>query len=127
MNHLSNHGTGTDHADSLGECGATCITSIPTHRLSINKETPVELLSSGIKIYPNPSNGIFNIKLNSIKSNTEITLYDIAGKVVSREIVSSSTKSQNISIGSRELPSGIYILKIISNEESIIKKLIVRK
>jgi len=126
MKHLSNHGTGTDHADRLGECGATCITAITATRLSLNQETPVELLQE-IKVYPNPSNGIFNIKLNSIKSRTEITLYDIAGKVVSREIVSSSTKSQNISVGNSVLPSGFYILKIISNEESIIKKLIVRK
>jgi hypothetical protein len=126
MQHLSNHGVETNHGDTLGECGATCLSSTPTVGTLANQDIQVEQISEFL-VYPNPSNGIFNIKLKSVNSRTELTLFDVAGKVVSRETAASSSKSQNISIGHKALPAGIYILKIISTEESIVKKLIIKK
>ncbi|MFN0730263.1 T9SS type A sorting domain-containing protein [Polaribacter gochangensis] len=39
--------------------------------------------------------------------------------------MTSEAMSQNITIGNSNLPSGIYILKIVSKEETITTKLIV--
>ncbi len=126
MQHLLNHGAETNHGDTLGECGATCLSSTPTIGTVANQDIPVEQLSEFL-VYPNPSDGIFYIKLNSVNSRTELTLFDLTGKVVSQKTAASNSKSQNISMGHKTLPAGIYILKIISTEESIVKKLIIKK
>ena len=120
MKHLTLHGAGTSHGDSLGNCEATCVTSTPAPLA--NDETSI--IATSHLIYPNPSNGIFNIKLNNIKSDTEITLFNISGKLIATQRVSKNSKE--ISIGSKTLPTGLYILKIISSEETVIKRVVVK-
>ena len=127
MKHLTLHGAGTSHGDSLGNCNATCITS-ETKQAPIANDSE-ELLLSGleIQVYPNPSKGVFKIKIANLKAETQFNLFDVTGKLVARKITDSSNLSQSISIGDRNLPSGIYILKVISKEETITKKLIVSR
>ena len=122
MKHLTLHGAGTSHGDKLGNCEATCITSSITPAPLANDETSI--IATSHLIYPNPSNGVFNIKLNNIKSDTEITLFNISGKLIATQRVSKNSKE--ISIGSNTLPTGFYILKIISSEETVIKRVVVK-
>ena len=71
-------------------------------------------------IYPNPaSNGYVNITsfFSGVKT---VSVYDILGKKVMNTTISSSIL--NIS----ELKSGVYILKIIQNEISSTKKLVIK-
>lgn len=71
-------------------------------------------------IYPNPaSNGYVNITsfFSGVKT---VSVYDILGKKVMNTTISSSIL--NIS----ELKSGVYILKIIQNEISTTKKLVIK-
>lgn len=124
--HIANHGEETDHGDSLGPCNATCIQGdiilAPKSNTSDNL-----IITPEINIYPNPSKGIFEIKYSNLKEGTLFNLIDVTGKLIDQKSISSSDRSQNITIGNRNLPSGIYILRIISTEETITKKLIVNK
>jgi len=72
---------------------------------------------NGINIYPNPSNGIFNItgEFNS-NSNIIITVSDITGKVIL------NNKLNNVSILNQEIDlknndKGIYFIKINNNDK----------
>ena len=122
MKHLTLHGAGTSHGDKLGNCEATCVTSSITPPPVAEDETSI--IATSHLIYPNPSNGIFNIRLNNTKSDTEITLFNISGKLIATQRVSKNSKE--ISIGSKTLPTGFYILKIISSEETVIKRVVVK-
>jgi hypothetical protein len=126
MSHLSNHGVGTSHGDRLGGCEAMCISgdSTPT-TITQNEGNELEL-TIGTVVYPNPSNGKFSIKLENITSETELLLFDLSGKLIEQKIVS-PTSSSNISIDRRELSSGIYLLRIISNEKMTTKKIVIKK
>jgi hypothetical protein len=66
-------------------------------------------LSKNFNVYPNPSNGIFNIK--SEFNNTNYKIYDILGKEVANGILSIGNNSINIS----RYNDGIYILNIDLN------------
>ncbi len=57
-------------------------------------------------VYPNPSNGIFNIKNNSGKANT-VRVIDSMGK----ELKSFTTEGLYDSIDLSDLPNGMYLLK----------------
>jgi hypothetical protein len=80
------------------------------------KPIGVDNLSSKISIYPNPSNGTFNINTNS-KSVLEVI--DITGNVINNTIISGNT---TINI----YKSGIYFLRFSNEEGSLIRKVIVQ-
>ena len=71
------------------------------HERVFNKEV--------LSIYPNPANGILHIDLPEIPvENSSIQLYDIMGKFVFEEALSSKTNT----ILLPELPNGTYLLKV---------------
>jgi hypothetical protein len=81
-----------------------------------------------LQVYPNPSKGIFNIKLAIFNVDTEIYLFDTTGKLIARKSISKENNSGNmIAIGNNNLSSGIYLVKIITKNETVTKKVIVEK
>lgn len=87
--------------------------------LSIND---FNFLGNNISIYPNPSNGIFNIKMKSI-SDFRYDVLDITGKsIMSRMNINDNSFKVDLSNYSK----GIYFFKLYSGEGAITKKLIVQ-
>jgi hypothetical protein len=82
-------------------------------------KTTTELTSlNGIKIYPNPSNGVFNIDgLNANQQNV-IEIYTIDGKLIKQKKSNSVTEMIDIS----NQISGIYLLLIDNKAFKIIKQ-----
>lgn len=77
---------------------------------------------NNIAVYPNPSTGIFNIALGTFTPET-ITVYDLSGKVILTEenvTISDSNYSLNLS----NVATGIYFVKIASEEQSVVKRII---
>jgi hypothetical protein len=86
----------------------------------------IHLFEENLKVYPNPSKGIFNIKLTNLNVQTEIYLFDITGKLIARTSVSEENNSGSpIRIGNYNLSSGIYLVKIITKEGTVTKKVII--
>jgi hypothetical protein len=67
-----------------------------------------------IKIFPNPSTGIFNIDLSALKKKeTELTLYNVIGELISKEIVDTPFHELNLSNNTE----GMYLIKILNGDE----------
>jgi hypothetical protein len=77
-----------------------------------------------ISINPNPTNGISNLVFTNVsKSNISINLFDMTGKLVkniSNDIYSAG--EHNIELNSTELAKGIYIIKVLQNEQTYTSK-----
>jgi hypothetical protein len=73
------------------------------------------LAKDGIIIYPNPSNGQFTIDMGSIQENFMVTVYDMNGKVVFKEMYA-ETQKVNMSLN---VATGIYGLELSTNSEII--------
>ena len=59
---------------------------------------------------------------------TDILLFDYTGKLIERKSISKEISSENIiTIGNYNLASGFYLLKIITKNEIVTKKLIISK
>ena len=72
----------------------------------------LEIMNDLIKVYPNPSNGIFNVNLIS-KSDISLNIFDLSGRLVS----SNKLKNiKNIEVDISDKLSGTYILKLIIND-----------
>lgn len=83
---------------------------------------------SGLKVYPNPAiNDIFFDYVNqNINSDIEINLIDISGRIVHTEKIASNGNGEfakNIDVSG--LAKGIYILKVIAENEIINNKIII--
>ncbi len=88
------------------------ITSI--HELINNKQ---------LFIYPSPCNGILTIECKINEEETEIIITDAIGKIVKSQ--ESKVKNGIITLDVGDLKSGIYILQIRTEKETLSKKIII--
>lgn len=71
-----------------------------------------------LSVYPNPSNGIINIRLNPKAQSSIILLYDLQGRLLINQKATGETVSMNIG----SLNSGLYLLKVENQIIKIIKR-----
>lgn len=91
----------------------TNITGVTLSSSEINKS------KNSVNVYPNPTKGDVNIDADSkIKS---IEIYDTQGRIIKKQI---GINAQNTKIPIHNIASGIYIFKIITEKESVMKKII---
>ena len=94
-----------------------------TLNFAVKPCTGIEELTEGfvnMKIYPNPSNGIFDVKLNSVSENTHIEIYNGVGQLIHSELIQSEITSVNL----KAYSNGFYYIKIKNAEREEVKKLI---
>ena len=72
-----------------------------------------------ISIFPNPTVGVVNV--SGIAENAVITISDILGNIVQREV---AVKSDRAVVDIKGLISGIYLVKIESNGSTLTQKVI---
>ena len=71
-------------------------------------------------VYPNPTNGNFDIKFDTLKGENSVEIYSIYGE---KAFESMSNDKKILSISN--LKTGIYLIKVNQNENTIIKKLVI--
>ena len=75
-----------------------------------------------VAIYPNPSNGIFNIGFGNLSPN-KIEVYDISGKLILQKNSLEVTNNQtNIDLSNTS--TGVYFVKISTDNNTITKRII---
>lgn len=73
-------------------------------------ELPVD--DAKVKIYPNPSAGIVHFTFPKNKRVTEILIYDLQGKVVSRFIPEQGRSPRKSVMDLKNLKKGIYVVEV---------------
>ena len=72
-----------------------------------------------IKLYPNPTKGLFTVELNDLNNKT-IDIYDVMGKL----IFSQNTTSNKVQIDLSSYATGLYFVKIKTENNTITKRLL---
>ncbi|MCB0803451.1 MAG: T9SS type A sorting domain-containing protein [Flavobacteriales bacterium] len=80
---------------------------------------------NGITVYPNPSNGVFNINIPSDSKNLRLEVTDISGKVVQEAFINKASNSI-YKLDLSKLSKGIYLMKVSDNNYSKSEKLIIK-
>jgi hypothetical protein len=83
------------------------------------------------QVYPNPSNGNFNVEVNLNQSeNLNIFIYDLQGKLIQQKLnysfPSGKTTIHSTLLGFEKLQKGTYILTIQSNKSFKSNRLIIK-
>jgi hypothetical protein len=93
------------------------ITRTITVTQAANTSTDIEDIKSEEKIYPNPFSKSIVIELKH--TIIDVTVYDLKGNLLKKEKINSQKTELNLF----ELPTGIYILKINTNNGILEKKI----
>ena len=76
-----------------------------------------------LQIFPNPAKVSFTI--NTVAAVQSVKIYDVRGKLIKVEDLAEFTNEKQISL--KGISSGVYFLKVNTEEAEFIKKLIVTK
>jgi hypothetical protein len=77
-------------------------------------------LDNNVEVYPNPSSGQFTISSLKVPVN-EVNVYDVYGKLVLSKAV--NKKQETVSL---KTASGIYFLRLKTNEGVVSKKIVIQ-
>ena len=59
-------------------------------------------------VFPNPANGVLNVSVDDMQTNTTLKVYNVMGKLVMQQQVSKNVTQINIA----KLPAGVYMLNL---------------
>lgn len=79
-----------------------------------------------INIYPNPASDEFVLEyFTEFRENNSFTIYDYKGRSVKSGLIRKNTPGTTINISN--IPDGIYFLKVQSEDNSLVKKLMIQR
>ncbi len=101
-----------------GGTGITSIYGSLNVKFTPNTLTDVDEINNiNVSVYPNPANDVINIELDK---DANIEVLDILGQII--KTINNNNKETTIDI--KNLPSGVYFVRITTDKEIITKKLI---
>ena len=109
--------TGGNYAVEINNGTCTITSPCNNSTVSINENTSL----SNISIFPNPANDVINVNLRNITTEVNITMMSVDGKVIYQL---NNITDKNVSIDISNNSKGIYFLRIGSNNEFKVYKVI---
>ena len=76
-------------------------------------------IANNIKMYPNPTNNIVTVDVNNL-TNAKLQVLDITGKILRNQVLNTSSNTVDV----QQLPSGMYLFKVSSNEGTATSKIV---
>ncbi|MBS4014391.1 MAG: T9SS type A sorting domain-containing protein, partial [Bacteroidetes bacterium] len=83
-------------------------------------------IDNNVKIYPNPSRGVFNVEIYEISGQIELTVVNYQGQLVQTQTTESNGLGSRYKLNLQHLSKGIYYLKIQSGNTTIIRKIVLQ-
>lgn len=117
----TNQTTAGVYVDSL--MTSTGCDSIISTTLTVNPNGFSKINTLNVKVFPNPSNGLFTLDLSGVNSSKlSYVVIDNVGRIVKKEDNINTNNFSNIDLNNLEV--GVYFLKMESENKSVIIKLI---
>ena len=92
-------------------------------RYTENHSGILQQSAGSLSVYPNPTHGSFNAVLPKQTSNAMIEVYNSMGILVHKQIVANTVNTIDLT----PQPAGLYILKVVSNNQPIASQKIIKE
>jgi len=110
---------------SFGGAKGTFNLSFYAYPTSTNEFDNNKTIEASLRIYPNPSRDVFNIKLDdAISSDVEVLLYNLNGQLIMKKSFRDVPGELFTRLDVSRQASGIYHLRVIDGERIIDRKLV---
>ena len=86
---------------------------------TLDVSTGIENIENNISVYPNPTTDVINININNSDNIYNAQIINITGKLIFSEIINNNTV-----VSIKNQPSGVYFVKITTNNNTIVKKIL---
>lgn len=96
-----------------------------SNNLSIN-DPQTEILDQQLSIHPNPARGTVTITINNATPNARLLVTDIHGRKF-KEINNFRIQNTEFKIDTHDFPNGVYFIKLESENQTTIKKLVINR
>jgi len=106
--------------DNFSPHGLSAAKSLKVQALGVN-----EFAETSINIYPNPSNGIFNLSMNVWPEKTQIQLLDARGQTISIYEIENKPSGHAHTFDLSHQPKGVYFVKINGGGVVNVKKIVI--
>ncbi|MBN8696531.1 MAG: PKD domain-containing protein [Bacteroidetes bacterium] len=103
---------------ATGPCGTN--TSTTTVNIAATGINTYEM--DALSVYPNPSNGLFTVKMNAT-AKTVVEIYNVIGEVVYSTQLTNNTAVVDLSNNA----AGVYTMKVISGNSTSVKQIVLTK
>ncbi len=80
----------------------------------------MENLNADFRIYPNPSNGHFNVAGNDL-AGSELLVYDLHGRL----LINQKLTNNHVTISTSNLKAGVYMVRVVNQDEIISNRIVV--
>lgn len=77
------------------------------------------------EVFPNPSNGIFNLSMNYWPENMKVELMDAAGQTIKQLEAGQRQNGSSLELNLSFLPDGVYFLKLMDQKFIQTKKIVI--
>jgi hypothetical protein len=118
---------GTYYAQVYGYNGANSATSCYTLRVQLGTASRGnDLITSDVQkvdVFPNPARNVVNINLTGFTGRSDVSMFDINGRVIMNRAVGTGNSQLDISA----LPAGVYMMKIKNGGKEVSMKKIIKQ
>lgn len=81
------------------------------------------LEAAEIRVYPNPSNGLFNLEVAGVDQSVNVSIENIQGQVVYQGVIAGNGRME---LDIQNQAAGIYMLHLSTEQGRVVRKLIVQ-
>ncbi|WP_298531725.1 reprolysin-like metallopeptidase [uncultured Algibacter sp.] len=115
---------GDFEVDDIGTLNSWFIEICDTSEIPLDVEPPIR--NTEFKLFPNPNNGEFTIKLfNPSVNSIHIDVFDLRGRLIYKRVYEGITDFDE-DIKLKQVQSGLYLLKIYFGTELYTRKIIIK-
>ena len=103
---------------------------IKTYTSESKIKAPVATNNSTLKVYPNPSNGIFTFDFKALSVNDKNLTWNVID-ITGKEIMNNKTAEFNGKFSSKidltKLTSGVYLLRVVNDKSVFTERMVVKR
>ncbi|MCR5190787.1 MAG: T9SS type A sorting domain-containing protein [Bacteroidales bacterium] len=85
-----------------------------------------DAFDASLQVYPNPTDDLLYIELSGGAGIANMALYDLQGRVVGTRFIASATGA-SATVNMRDIPAGVYVLRVTDTDGKEYHRKIVRK
>ncbi len=101
------------HGDNLGNCA------------EFQGRTAKASEEQAVKVYPNPTAGQFRVELSSISEHAEVTVMDVQGRMIARQVLSND-QGRVVAFDLSQFSAGMYLIQVQNGDMNYRTKIIVQ-
>ena len=119
---------GTTQARIMVEAADNIFYNVNSTDFTINGATAAtkDFVFDGFNLFPNPSNGTFNLNFDVINTNkVSVALFDIRGRLINQKNYFNTTSNFSEQISFNKATAGLYLVKITNGNKQTTRKLII--